>query len=420
MEFKLQMKRVTLPISTKTKRTQAGFSLIELVVVIAIASFFGLILVGFFRGFLITSARLAAANDQNNQLDRVLSYIDLELSKSQRISTNFDDVTLPSACSSLSSEEFRVAIYGVTSVTPTVYAVKGKPPLGSWFEGNSLWRCGPKIDQYGAPIIGDEIMSIIIDGLDTNEDGDGGFSVNADDSKFKKITFKISSKGDSRNKTAVVSSQAFAKISPYFIIPGGFENACSNASFAKNNVDFSANSSFTSSSTSEQLTCGINATAGQGNLILTGSNEKDIIEGGELGEVTINGLAGNDTLRGTNDDNTINGGEDDDILIGLAGDDTLNGGSGANSYQPGSGQDIIIGNTSDLQIVYYETDTYQIGEEIADAQYKQCDQSICYVKSTSSNEIDSLCNANIIILPSRRFDIQPSSEPSPPICTPSP
>jgi len=304
----------------------------------------------------------------------------------------------------------------VTSVGPTIYAVKGKPS-GSWFEGNSLWRCGPNIDQFGAPVFGDDSMAILLDGLDVNEDGNG-FSVTADDTKFKKITFKLSHQGDSRNKTAIVSAQAFAKITPYYIIPGSIANACDNPSSPKQSVDFNSVNSFSSTSSSDQLICGNGATVGAQGLSLTGNIGNDIIEGGEFGEVTISGLAGKDTLRGSNDDNTINGGEDDDILIGLAGNDTLNGDSGSNSYQPGSGEDIINGNTSDLQIVYYETDNYQVGDEIGDAQYNQCDQSICYVKSTESSEIDRLCKTNLIIFPSRRFDIPSSSAPSPEPCAP--
>jgi large repetitive protein len=102
-------------------------------------------------------------------------------------------------------------------------------------------------------------------------------------------------------------------------------------------------------------------TGGNGNDILNGFSDLDILRGGDGNDIinggsdgdTIRGDAGNDILNGgsNNDDmaggtgnDVMNGGTGDDLMLGEDGDDLLNGGTGKDTLRGGRGNDTINGN----------------------------------------------------------------------------
>ena len=83
---------------------------------------------------------------------------------------------------------------------------------------------------------------------------------------------------------------------------------------------------------------------------LTGTQDDDIIDGGD-GKDTINGGAGNDSLFGGTGNDSLFGEDDDDTLCGGDGTDTLTGGAGYDVFVYTAGKDVITDYTPDEDII---------------------------------------------------------------------
>ena len=87
--------------------------------------------------------------------------------------------------------------------------------------------------------------------------------------------------------------------------------------------------------------------AGNGNDLITGSNDfAEMIDGGD-GADTIVGAGGNDTLDGGDGDDSISGNAGQDVIIGDDGQDTIDGGTGNDNIDAGDGQDSVDGGDGD-------------------------------------------------------------------------
>jgi len=140
---------------------------------------------------------------------------------------------------------------------------------------------------------------------------------------------------------------------------------------------------------------GTAATGATGDQITGSNNANDILEGGDYGSSTLNGLGGNDVLRGTLEADSLNGGAGDDVLVGRDGNDTLNGGSEKNSYLPGGGNDTVIGG-SGLDVVFFSGNraSYTLGS---------CSKTSCSISGPDGE--DTLQNVEILIFNDARVDV---------------
>jgi len=145
---------------------------------------------------------------------------------------------------------------------------------------------------------------------------------------------------------------------------------------------------------------GSSALGVQGDTITGSDGANDILEAGDYGLATLNGMGGNDVLRGTVEADALNGGGGDDILIGRAGNDVLNGGSEQNSYLPGNGNDTVNGGPN-LDVVFFSGN--RAGYTLSD-----CSKSNCTV--TGLDGTDTLNNVEILIFKDARIDL-PDEQP---------
>lgn len=394
-------------ISTKIRNNESGFSLIEIVVALAISGIATLVTVNLFRSFLISSAKLAGSQALTSESERAISYLDLELSQALRLTTDVNSITMPENCN-IEDDEFRLALYGKSGALPTIFAVKTSPD--GWLGDDSLWRCGPSFDQFGNPINNTSELSILLDGLDgSGSPPDNGFKVNSLDTNFKSIDFTLKLKGNTPSKTITFYGQSFAKITPFYSLPDRLSNACDLATLPREKLDLSdtAYAGFVvDANKPDQVICAFGGVLNQTYPSITGGENNDIIEIVDEGIVTLYGADGNDTLRGNIEANRLEGNSGNDTLIGREGADTLIGGDGSNEFLPGSGADKVIGNSNNLQIVYFEN-------AYADYTITNCNQLTCFVQKNIDNntsETNTLCYVNVIIFPDKRYDVStPSS-----------
>ena len=400
---------MTSLISTKYNNKDLGFNLLEIIVALAIAAIATLASVTLFRSFLTASAKFTSSQALTNESERVVSYLDLELSQALRLTTDFNSVTVPVNCN-ITNSEFRLALYDESGALPTIFAVKPSP--AGWLGTDSLWRCGPSITQFGNPINNTSEMSILLDGLDGSSAGEG-FEVNSLDTNFKSVDFTLSLKGNSPNKTIKLYGQSFAKITPFYSLPDRLSNACELQTLPRVKLDLSEqtyNGYTTTVNSPDEVICAFNGELNASYESITGGDNNDIIEIVDEGIITLYGGNGNDTLKGNVEANRIEGGSGDDTLIGREGADILIGGDGSNEFIPGPGADVVIGNSSDLQIVYFE-------DEFDNYTVINCNQLTCTVqKDLGENtvETNTLCYVGLLIFPDRRYDVSaPDAEDQP-------
>ncbi|NQV26182.1 MAG: hypothetical protein HQ518_17645, partial [Rhodopirellula sp.] len=87
--------------------------------------------------------------------------------------------------------------------------------------------------------------------------------------------------------------------------------------------------------------------AGNGDDVITGSDDfAEMIDGGD-GADTITGGGGNDTLDGGDGNDSILGGAGLDSILGGNGQDTIDGGDDNDNIDAGDGQDSVDGGAGD-------------------------------------------------------------------------
>lgn len=90
--------------------------------------------------------------------------------------------------------------------------------------------------------------------------------------------------------------------------------------------------------------------SGDGDDVITGSDEfGETIDGGD-GNDTINAGSGDDTIDGGDGNDSIIAGDGEDVIDGDDGQDTIDGGTGNDTIDAGNGQDSVLGGDGDDSI----------------------------------------------------------------------
>jgi len=371
-----------------------GFTLTELLVAAAIGMLTTSVASQALVSHLKSSERAEVMERQRNDWSRTTSFIEAEIALSERLIDNAQNVIIPADCP-ISSTEFRLAIDMRRDLPLVIYAVK--PSTSSWLPNNTLWRCGPGLNNDGS--YNSELdWSPLLDGLDGNSGGGGLVVSNPLSQDGKHASFSLALKGHSTVKYGSITG-ARTRISPLYSRPSD-GSLCEASNLV--NVAGKAGEADTITVPLAQINNGEDVLIcgyGGGDNI-TGSDANDIIEAGDTGGSSgisiLSGGKGNDFLRGTDDIDKIYGGDGDDVLVGREGDDQLEGGNGKNTYLPGNGTDTIIGG-SDLDIVFFEGNRTDFGTN-------GCSKSSCTVTDSSSNK-KLLENVEILIFNNARLDL---------------
>lgn len=362
-----------------------GFTLTELLM----AAFIGMLTTSVAGQALVShlqsSEKAESMERQRNDWARTTSFIEAEIALSERLIGDSDNLLIPSNCP-ITASEFRLAIDMRRDIPMSIYAVKNS--TSSWLPSNTLWRCGPGINDDGS--YSNTIdWSPMLDGLDN-----GGLLINEISADSNFVKFQLSLKGHGTRSYGNATG-ARTRISPLYSRPS--EGSLCEAS---NLVNVSGQPGVADTITvpiaqikagEDVLICGY----GGGDNI-TGSHANDIIEAGDRGESTLNGEDGNDVLRGTNDADLLDGGADNDVLVGRSGNDILNGGNGLNTYLPGTGADTIIGG-SGLDIVFFDGNRDDYGTN-------GCSKAMCTVTHSSQGDKD-MEDVEILIFSNARLDL---------------
>ncbi|NBS12825.1 MAG: calcium-binding protein, partial [Gammaproteobacteria bacterium] len=342
-----------------------------------------------------SSERAEAMERQRSDWSRTTGFLEAEIALSERVIDDETKITVSTSCG-FSTGQFRLGLDLRRDLPAVIYAVR--PFTTGWLPQNVLWRCGPGLNSDGS-YNNTITLAPILDGLDGTGTG-GGFTATAS-SDAKRANFTLALKGHSRI-TYTQQDSARTRINPLYARPN--ENSlCDAANLVRLEGRADVADTLVMNIAQVQLgedvlICGrgfgTTAAGATGDLITGSDNANDILEGGDYGRATLNGLGGNDVLRGTLEADTLNGGTGDDVLVGRDGDDTLNGGSGKNSYLPGGGNDLVIGG-SGLDIVFLRGDraSYNLGS---------CSKTSCSISGTDG--ADSLQNVEILIFNDARFD----------------
>ena len=108
-----------------------GFTITELLVATAI-SFITLTVTGqALISHLETTQTAEAVERQRNDWARTSKFIESEISLSERLITDFDNVSIPNDCS-LDRSEFRIALDIRRDLPTVIYAVKSSDRTGLW------------------------------------------------------------------------------------------------------------------------------------------------------------------------------------------------------------------------------------------------------------------------------------------------
>ena len=369
----------------------AGFTLVELMV----ASFIGLLTASVAGQVMVshleTSERAESFQRQRENWRRATGFIEAEVALSESIVTDHTKVTIPPSCQSKISapeSQFRFALNIRQDVYQSIYAVV--PSEDGWHQPNSLWRCGPSVDERGNYISIEQedalknfedprgpAPQIIVDSLDDQSAGNG-FEIEDSDSPGKLLSFRLSmvllNRDNASRRFAPYTNTATTRtrISPLYSRP-----TSGSLCMASNMVKFSPSSSEKASSIFSVNIGEGDLIAGQDVLIcgkglvdeIRGSTYDDIIESGSDGGTLIIGCNGSDVIEGTPATDTLrgdDGGSDDcpsgerrdgdDILLGNGNSgseaEILVGGNGFNRYVPGHGHTNIQGGEN-LDVVFF-------------------------------------------------------------------
>lgn len=418
----MPMERATL----KPLSENRAFTLPELLIAAAISLLTAIVAGDLLISHIRSSEKAEALERQRSDWTRTTSFLEAEIALSEKTFaqeppfTGTLPIAVPSACGFLNNQ-VRLQLDIRRDLAPIIYAIKDSS-IG-WLKDYTLWRCGPSINAAGAYCTLSDInntssschglpfisVSPILDGLVGNKNQGHGFLAQGqtsagglNDNKFVGISLRL--KGHAK----IVYSQrdaARSRISPLYSRPN--ENSlCGAANMVKlRGSDQIADTNETLEIPNQNLVgediliCGYGIGSTSNNAsgdTISGSNDaNDIIEAGDYGRASLNGMAGNDVLRGTLEADTLNGGSGDDVLIGRNGNDVLNGGSDQNSYLPGSGNDTINGG-SNLDIVFFSGNR-------ASYTISNCSKTACSVSGPEGT--DTLNNVEILIFLDARVDL---------------
>lgn len=377
-----------------------GLTLPELLIAAAI----GLLTVGVAGDLLLShlrsSERAEAMERQRSDWARTTGFIEAEVALSERVIGNGANIEIPAACG-FSSDEFRLGLDLRRDLPPVIYAVR--PSSEGWLPQNTLWRCGPNLNNDGS-YKASLSLAPLLDGLDGSASG-AGFTGSAS-TDGKRANFTLALKGHGRIAYKQEDS-AHTRISPLYARPS--ENSLCDASNLVR-LEGSASSADTLVMSIGQvqkgedvLICGrgfgTSATGASGDTITGSDDANDILEGGDYGKASMNGMGGNDVLRGTLEADTLLGSGGDDTLIGRGGNDNLIGGEGQNSYLPGSGNDSVTGGGG-LDVVFFTgpRSQYSMGA---------CNKTTCTLSGPEGS--DTLRNVEILIFKDARVDLPEGS-----------
>lgn len=410
-----------------------GFTLVELLIAVVISLSIGSAAGSLLISQLRTSESTEAMARQRNDWARTSNFIEAEVALSEKVYVHNEpftgdlSVAIPSECS-LADTEVRLQLDLRRDLPPVIYSVKAS--TNGWSGDYSLWRCGPSINEYGAFCTEDTINnstsscfglpfvsnSLLLDGLSGDQDNGFGFiaygNTNTGGSGNNKyIRFTVSLKGNS-STIYTQSDAARARISPLYSRPTD-NSLCSAANMVKlrGTSDIADNNNTLqipnqNLSNQDVLICGFglgtSANGLDGDNISGGNDTNDIIEAGDYGKATLDGLGGNDYLRGTLEADTLTGGDGDDTLVGREENDELNGGSGQNTYLPGEGDDTVNGG-SGLDIVFFS------GERLNYTIDGACSTASCTVTGYGAYEssgTNTLREVEIVIFQDARVDLE--------------
>lgn len=373
-----------------------GFTLPELLIAAAISLFTATVAGNVLISHIRSSERAEAMERQRSDWSRTTGFLEAEIALSERVLDDETKIATPKSCG-FNTGEFRLGLDLRRDLPPVIYAVR--PSTSHWLPANTLWRCGPGLNSDGS-YNNTLTLAPILDGLDSADGSKGGFTATALDAK--RATFTLALKGHARI-TYTQQDVARSRINPLYARPS--ENSlCDAANLVRLEGRADEADSLVMNIAQVQLgedvlICGrgvgTTATGATGDQITGSDNANDILEGGDYGRSTLNGLGGNDVLRGTLEADTLNGGAGDDVLVGRDGDDTLNGGSEKNSYLPGGGNDTVVGGSS-LDVVFFNGNR-------ADYTLGSCSKTSCSISGPDGD--DTLQNVEILIFNDARVDV---------------
>ena len=350
-----------LQLLSKTKRPQQGFTLVEILIAGLVSLITAYVSGDVLINYIETAERAESLERQRENWSRTAAFIEADIALAESIfnlETDTEAVSIPSECSSDMLDSGNALKSGITLKLGLVYSNSHKPVVyftrdatAGWLGSHALWRCGPTFDNLGKASQTSAETALILDGID----GKDGLKINTVSNNKKQVSFTLSLKGHSLNKTYSQINATQARITPLFVSPT-IASYCTGNTFTASSRGTSAQNFLQPSvlditSGSATLICG----EGGGDLIYGHEVLNDILEGGSDSSNTsiqdgaeIYGFGGNDRIRGTDDPasgDLLYGGAGNDDLIGREGNDILSGGTGTNRYLPGNGNDYIYGNS---------------------------------------------------------------------------
>ena len=375
---------------------QSGFSLAELLIATAISLITAAVAADLLIAHLRSGERAEALERQRTDWARTSGFIEAEVALSERVIDQAANIAIPSSCG-ISATQFRLGLDLRRDLPPVIYGLL--PSSNGWLSDNTLWRCGPGINNDGS-YNNTLSKAPILDGLDNSSGGNGFLAAASSDRK--QANFTLALKGHAR-VTYQQADSAQTRVNPLYSRPS--ENSlCDSANLVR--LEGSSNTADTLVMSIGQvrvgediLICGRGFGSGAAGAIgdnITGSTANDILEAGDYGKATLNGLSGNDVLRGTLEADSLFGGDGDDVLIGRSGNDKLDGGNGQNSYLPGAGDDSVTGGTG-LDIVFFS------GNRSSYTLSGGCSKKSCTVSGPEGT--DTLSSAEILIFKDARVDL---------------
>lgn len=383
---------MTSPLPTNRQ----GFTLPELLIAAAISLLTAIVAGDLLLSHIRSSERAETMERQRSDWNRTTTFIEAEVALSERVIGDVSKIAVPASCN-FSASEFRLGLDLRRDLPPVIYAVK--PSTTGWLPNNTLWRCGPGLNNdgsYNATLS----LAPILDGLD-NEASGTGFAASAS-TDAKQASFSLALKGHA-HVSYNQQDTARTRISPLYSRPN--ENSlCDAANLVRLEGSSDQADTLVMSIAQVQvgedvLICGrgfgTTATGAQGDTITGSDGANDILEAGDYGRANLDGKGGNDVLRGTLEADTLSGGSGDDVLSGRAGNDVLNGGSEQNSYLPGAGNDTVNGG-SNLDVVFFSGNR-------ASYSLSNCNKTSCTVSGPDGS--DTLKNVEILIFQDARVDL---------------
>ena len=388
-------------------RPANGFTLVELLVASLAAGLVAVAASSAMTYHMRASSSMEAVERTKQDWGRVSHFIEAEVALSERVITNSSNINLNQCNQTIQSGDFLFALE-IRRDLPTAlyYITNNQTGTDQWSGSQSLFRCGPGIDELGEytnAITGSNQVvndaQRLIDGM-TSECA--LTLINPPTSGIgKSLQYQLCLQGLSKRVFQQTIS-TYSRVSPIYSYPPN-TTLCSDddlrlEGFAKVDGGTTAAETLNTSGTAirddqEVLICG----NGGGDTI-TGSLTNDVLEAGEIGPGgLISGRDGNDRLRGSPGNDTLKGEGGDDVLLGGNGNDQLEGGSGENHYLPGDGSDTITGGNG-LDVVFFD------GDKADYTGLSACKRGTCIL--TTNSLTTTITNGEVLVFRDGRFDLR--------------